>query len=86
MAKRSSSAAARALNDILPSSKSSNEDSKSVYSDESNSELSEANQDCEIVEFQQNCDESESHNAESCLQNTTSTSAVSLLNVLKVSR
>ena len=48
-------------------------------------------EDCEIVEFQQNCDESESHNEESRLKNTPlkntpSTSAVSLLNVLKVPR
>ena len=84
--KRSSSAAACALNDIISSSESSNENSESVYSDESNSELSEASQDCEIVEFQQNCDENESHNEESRLQNTPSTSAVSLLNVLKAPR
>ena len=75
MAKQSSSAAVCALNDILFSSESSNEDSESVYSDESNSELSEASQDCKIVEFQQNCDESESHNEESRLQNTPSTLA-----------
>ena len=86
MAKRCSSAAAQALNDILSSSESSNEDSESIYSDESNSELSEASQDCEIVEFQQNCDESESHNEERCLQNIPSTSAVSLSNVLKAPR
>ena len=74
------------MNDIVSSSESSNKDSESVYSVESNSELSEASQDCEIVEFQQNCDENESHNEESHLQNTPSTLAVSLLNVLKVPR
>ena len=74
------------MNDILSSYESSDEDSESVYSDKSNSKLSEVSQDCEIVEFQQNCDGSESHNEESCLQNTPSTSAVSLLNVRKAPR
>ena len=74
------------MNDILSSYESSNEVSESVYSDKSNSKLTEVSQDCEIVEFQQNCDGSESHNEESRLQNTPSTLAVPLLNVRKTPR
>ena len=71
---------------ILSSSESSNEGYENVYSDksdadsdESNSELSEAGQDCEIVEFQQNCDESESQNELSHLQNSPCTESAQMI-------
>ena len=87
MAKRSSSTAA--LNDILPSSESDDENDESVYSDESDvgsDDSGSEGQDCEIVESLQNCDENEALIDENRLRNTPSTSAVSLLNVLKAPR
>ena len=85
MAKWSSSTVA--LNDILSSSESDDENDESIYRDESDigsDDSDSEGQDCKIVESLQNCDENEAHTDESHLRNTPSTSAVSLLNVLKV--
>ena len=68
MAKRSSSTAA--LNDILSSSESDDENDESVYSDESDvgsDDSGSEGQDCEIVESLQNCDENEALTDESRL-------------------
>ena len=74
---------------VFSSSESNDDSDESIYSGESDvgSDHSKSDgKDCEIVESLQNCDENEDHNDESCLQNTPSTSAVSLLNVLKAPR
>ena len=80
MTKQSNSTAA--LNDILYQTTKTMKAFiaiSDIGSDDSDSE----GQDCKTVESLHNCDKNEAHNDEIRLQNTSSTSAVMLLNVLK---